>query len=189
MLRTVFSLSRWRQMFCPSLSVSTALLSLSDGDSVTPACLTVFVAPVWKGTTTPSNKNSLCPSLLNVTAAILWFPPPSHPVVLVLSHPTLPLLSPPHPTPPQSGAPSHLASSTKETCTWKSQWCHHCIECWHVPVPTGPGQHAVSAAGCLHTIRWASTPSLTRVYGCSPFILAPHHVLALSCCVAQWMWH
>lgn len=66
---------------------------------------------------------------------IWFFPPPTHP-----------------PPSQQPGVPSYLASFTKETCTWKSQRCHHCIECWRVPVPTGPGQHAVSAAGCLHTI-------------------------------------
>ena len=61
---------------------------------------------------------------------------------------------------PSSGAPSRFASFTKETCTWKSQRCHHYVQRWRVPVPTGPGQHAVPAAGCLHTIRWDSSLTL-----------------------------
>lgn len=77
-------------------------------------------------------------SVLNVTATILWFPSLPSPYFGVV---------------PSPGAPSCLASFTKETCTWKSQRCHHYVQCWRIPVPTGPGQHAVSAAGCLHTIR------------------------------------
>lgn len=101
------------------------------------ACLPVFVIAVWKGQLYLLMKFFLL-SVLNVTATILWFP-------------SLPSLY--FGVVPSSGAPSRLASFTKETCTWKSQRCHHYVQCWCIPVPTGPGQHAVSAAGCLHTIR------------------------------------
>lgn len=69
----------------------------------------------------------------------------------------LPLVIPTSPRPPppspSSGASSGFASFTKETCTWKNQRCPYDIQRRHVSVPTGPCQHAVPAAGCLHTIR------------------------------------
>lgn len=105
--------------------------------------------------------------------------------------PPLPFPSPPLPTLPRhnQGLPPILPPLPKRPALEKANGATTVLNAGVFPYQQALANMQFQQQAAFIPSGEPRVPFLIRVCGCYPFILAPHHVLALLCCVAQWMWH